>query len=227
MMDRIRLLERRDVDEIIILDISATPNNRGPRYEEIKGLCENLFMPVTFGGGVRSLNDIRRLLACGADKIAIGNAGIERPELISESAAKFGSQAVVVSIDVGNHENGLHQDQEGPRVFSKSGRIKTGLCPVAWAQEVEDRGAGEILLTSIDHDGMMDGFDIDLIREVSDAIDIPVIAAGGCGSYEHIAEVLRETKAHAIAVGAAFQFCDMTPKGACRYLAEQGFQVRL
>ncbi len=209
MMDRVRLLECREVDELIILDIAATPNKRAPRFDEVKALCQNLFMPVTVGGGVRNLCDIRRLLASGADKVAIKTAALENPSLIDEAARKFGSQAVVISID--------HSGSSNTR----------NICATAWAKQVESRGAGEILLQSIDRDGTMEGYDIDLIREVSDAVDIPVIAAGGCGSYEHVAEVLYNTKAHAVAVGAAFQFTECTPKGMSRYLHDRGFQVRL
>lgn len=215
-MDRVRLLDRRDVDELIILDVSATPNNRGPRFEEVTHLCENLFMPVTVGGGVRDEHDIRRLLAGGADKVAINTVAVERPEIIERAARRFGNQAVVVSIDV----------RDG-YVATHNGTTNTGRTPVAWAREVEDRGAGEILLTSIERDGTLEGYDLDLVSAVSDSVSIPVVAAGGCGSYAHIAEVLSQTNAHAVAVGAAFQFCDITPKGAARYLHEQGFQVRL
>jgi cyclase len=206
MLDRVQLMERREVDELIILDIAATPNNRSPRFEEVKALTENLFMPVTIGGGIKSIADIRRLLECGADKVSIKTAALRDPSFIGQAAAKFGSQSIVVSIDV-------HSDQ-----------VSTA---VALSELAERSGAGEILLTAIDRDGMMGGYDIDLIREVSNAVDIPVIACGGCGSYEHIAEVLHNTKAHAVGVGAAFQFLEMTPKGAARYLHEHGFQTRL
>lgn len=216
MTDRVRLLERRDVDELIILDIAATPEGRGPRFDEVSELCSNLFCPVTIGGGVRSIEDIRRLLAAGADKVAINSMACDQPKLIDEAAQKFGSQAVVVSMDV-----------LLGRIVGVCARGDTGRHPIEWAREVADRGAGEILLTSVERDGMMNGYDLDLIRSVADAVDIPVIAAGGCGSYQHIAEVLRETKAHAVAVGAAFQFKEMTPRGAARYLHEQGFAVRL
>jgi imidazole glycerol-phosphate synthase subunit HisF len=209
-------MERREVDELVILDIAATPNNRGPRFEEVRELTANLFMPVTIGGGVKNVSDIRRLLANGADKVALNTVACDRPSIIGDAARHFGSQAVVVSIDV-------HDE----RVVCACGRQETSRHPIDWAIEVEDRGAGEILLTSIDRDGTMDGYDIDLIREVADAVDIPVIACGGCGSYEHIAEVLYSTKAHAVGVGAAFQFKELTPKGASRYLHDQGFQVRL
>src|SRR5262245_53986968 len=143
--DRLRLIERRDVDELILLDISATPNNRGPRFEEISQLCENLFCPVTVGGGVRSVADVGRLLRSGADKVAIKTAALRNPRLIYEAAKKFGNQALVISID------------------SFSG----GFSAISWAKEVESRGAGEILLQSIDRDGTLGGYDLDLIREVS------------------------------------------------------------
>lgn len=214
-MDRIRLLERRDVDEIIILDIAATPNNRGPRFDQLSELCDNLFCPVTVGGGVRNVSDIRRFLAGGADKVAINTVASERPAFIDEAACKFGSQAVAISIDV----------LRG-RVHTACGRRETDRCPVAWAAEVEDRGAGEILLTSIDRDGMQSGYDLDLINQVSSAVSIPVIAAGGCGSYEHMREAL-EAGAHAVASGAMFQFMDCTPKGAARYLGEHGIATRI
>jgi cyclase len=217
-MDRVRLLERRDIDELILLDIAATPEGRGPRFDEIEQLCDQLFCPVTVGGGIRNINDIRRLLQCGADKVSINTAAIANPEFIDEVAQKFGSQAITVSVDA-----------EGSDVLSFAGHERRGnriLPLVEWVAEAERRGAGEILLTSVEHEGMMDGYDLDLIREVSDAVSIPVIANGGCGSYEHMRQAI-EAGAHAVAVGAAFQFKEMTPKGAARYLREQGIAVRL
>ncbi len=214
--DRMRVVERRDIDELVLLDVSATPNNRAPRFEEVTALCDNLFCPVTVGGGIRSVADARRILAGGADKISVNSAAVERPEIINELSEKFGSQSVVVSMDV-----------RGDCIFSRCGTQATNRDVVEWGIECEQRGCGEILLTSIDRDGGMEGYDINLVRAVSSAVSIPVIAAGGCGSYAHIAEVLYSTKAHAVAVGAAFQFCEMTPKGASRYLHDQGFQVRL
>jgi len=208
-------LERRDVDELIILDVSATPNSRGPRFEEVTQLCENLFMPVTIGGGVRHVGDFKRLLAGGADKVACCTGFLERPEFITEASEKFGAQAVVAAIDVKSHS-----------LWARCGSRQIERTPVEWAQEVEARGAGEILLTSIERDGMLNGYDLDLIRSVADAVDIPVIAAGGCGSYVHLEEAFN-AGAHAVAVGAAFQFTEATPRGAARYLHEQGFQVRL
>ncbi len=208
-------MERREVDELIILDIAATPNNRGPRFEEIKALTENLFMPVTIGGGVKNVADIMRLLAGGADKVAIGTAALEQPDLIAEASQKFGAQAVVVSIDC-----------RGMEVFAGPQRmVPTGRCAKDTAIDFERHGAGEILLNSVDCDGTLEGYDLDLIREVSAAVDIPVIACGGCGSYEHIEQAIR-AGAHAAAVGAMFQFCEQTPRGASRYLNDHGISAR-
>lgn len=216
MADRVRLLERRDVDELIILDISATPNNRGPRFEEIKQLCSDLFMPITVGGGVRNCNDIQRLLASGADKVAINTAAVKNPQFIKDAATKFGSQAVVVSIDVNSYG----------QAKIRCGSSDAGFTAVELASDVEALGAGEILLTSIDRDGTLSGYDLDLIRCVSSAVDIPVIAAGGCGSYQHMQEALA-AGAHAVASGAMFQFMDATPKGAARHLHQHGIPTRL
>jgi len=202
MADRIRLLERRDIDELIILDVSK----RAPRFNEIHALTDPLFCPVTVGGGVKSIADMRRLLAGGADKVSLNSAGLARPDLIEEACQKFGSQAVVVSIDVGR---GLAADEA-----------------ISWAVECERRGAGEILLTSMDRDGMMDGYDLEVIRSVSSAVSIPVIAAGGCGSYDDMVAAF-QAGAHAVGVGAAFQFKEMTPKGAARHLSERGIATRI
>jgi cyclase len=212
MADRLRLLERRDIDELIILDISATPNNRPPRFDEIKELLSNVFCPITVGGGVRSLGDIRRLLSVGADKVALGTAAT--PKLIEEASQRFGAQAVVISIDVKKTVN------------THCGRIDTLRDPVEWAKECEARGAGEILLTSIERDGTMTGYDLDLISAVSNALTIPVIACGGCGSYNDMTLAMK-AGAHAVAAGAMFQFRELTPKGASRYLNDHGIPARV
>ncbi len=206
MADRIRLLERRDIDEIIILDVSE----RAPRYDELQRLCDPLFCPVTVGGGIRDIASIRRLLAGGADKVAINSAARERPELINEAAAKFGSQSIVVAINDRGLDVGV---LEGESAASR-------------AVEAERRGAGEILLTSMDRDGMMEGYDLELIRAVTGAVSIPVIAAGGCGSYDDMVAAFH-AGAHAVGVGAALQFREMTPKGAARHLSEYGIATRI
>jgi imidazole glycerol-phosphate synthase subunit HisF len=215
MKDRLRLMEKRDVDELIILDIDATPNKHGPRFEEVSELCDNLFCPVTIGGGVRNEQDIRRLLRSGADKCAICTRASDEPGFIEQAARGFGSQCIVVAIDT-----------KDSRVFVDCGSRDTGRRPVEWAREVESRGAGEILLSSVVRDGTLKGYDLETIQEISEAVEIPVIANGGCGSYEHIVEAL-EAGAHACAVGAAFQFLELTPKGASRYLNDRGYNVRL
>lgn len=214
MIDRLRLLERRDIDELIILDISATPNNKPPRFAEIAELCGNLFCPVTFGGGIKTRDHCRMILAMGADKVSIGTAALESPDLITKASRKFGAQAVVISIDVNK------------TVWSHCGKKDTGRNPIQWAREAEDRGAGELLLTSIEQDGTLTGYDLDLILEVSNAVKIPVIACGGCGSYEHMAKAFN-SGAHAVASGAFFQFRDATPKAAARYLHDHGIPTRL
>lgn len=188
-----------------MLDIAATPNNRGPRFDLIKEVCSNLFCPVTIGGGVRTLDDIRQLLLCGADKVSINTEAIRRPEFIKEASDKFGAQAVTVSVDV--------------RGGDIAGAVKS-------ATAFESLGAGEILLNSVERDGTMQGYDVELISRVAESVNIPVIACGGAGSYEHIEQALA-AGAHAVAVGAMFQFCDATPKGAAKHLHEKGFSVRL
>lgn len=199
MADRIRLLERRDIDELIILDVSS----RAPRFDEVKRLCEPLFCPITIGGGIKNVSDIQRLLAGGADKVAINSMARHRPDFVRDASEKFGAQAIVVSIDA-----------------------RSGDDHAAQAALMESLGAGEILLTSVERDGTMQGYDLDLIRSVSEAVSIPVIAAGGCGTYEHMKEAM-QAGAHAVASGAMFQFREATPKGAARYLSEQGVATRL
>lgn len=211
MRDRLRLLECRDIDELILLDVSATPNGRGPRFDEVAELCSGMFCPITVGGGVRDCDDIRQLLRCGADKVAIGT---ERDAIV-DGAEKFGAQAIVASIDV-----------SGSQVHTGCGKWNTGVDPVESAKAFERFGAGEILLTSIDRDGMMCGYDLDLIRAVSSSVGIPVIVAGGCGTYEHARQAI-EAGAHAVAAGAMFQFTEQTPKGAARYLSEHGIPTRV
>ena len=215
MTDRIRVCERREIDELIILDIAATPNNRSPRFDEVRALCENLFMPVTVGGGIRNLNDIQRLLANGADKVSINSAAFQNSRLIADAATKFGSQAVVISIDA----------TSSGQVQTHCGSKDAGFTAVEWALDAERMGAGEILLTDIERDGTMEGYNLDLIRSVSEAVSIPVIACGGCGSYEHMEQAFN-AGAHAVAVGAMFQFTDNTPRGAARYLNEHGIPAR-
>ncbi|MGE3147529.1 MAG: imidazole glycerol phosphate synthase subunit HisF, partial [Pseudorhodoplanes sp.] len=174
-LQSIRVYNLREVDELIFLDIGATPGKGRPDFREIDELADNCFMPMTVGGGVRTIDDIRDLLAVGADKVAINSAAVETPDLVRDGAQEFGSQCIVVSIDVKRRGDGT------PEVVTHCGRTATGRDPVEWAKTVETHGAGEILLTSVERDGAMAGYDVDLIRDVTMAVNIPVIASGGCG----------------------------------------------
>jgi cyclase len=219
-MQAVKVYNLREVDELIFLDITATAEGRRPDFEAIDELADECFMPLTVGGGVRTIEDVRRLLQVGADKVAVNTAALESPGLIGEVARRFGSQCVVVSIDV-------RRTPAGNEVFAQAGTRPTGRDPVAWAKEAVERGAGEILLTSVERDGTMAGYDVPLTRAVSEAVDVPVIASGGAGSYEHMAEVLEQGGASAVAAASLFHFTEQTPLGAKRYLEARGFPVRL
>ncbi|MBI4511827.1 MAG: imidazole glycerol phosphate synthase subunit HisF [Deltaproteobacteria bacterium] len=219
-MQAVKVYNLREVDELVFLDITATRAGRSPDLDLIDELADECFMPLTVGGGVRTVDDVRGLLQVGADKVAINTAAVESPELISQVAARFGSQCVVVSIDA-------RKTARGYEVFTRSGTHETGLDPIALACRAQSLGAGEILLTSIDRDGTMSGYDLELTRMVSDAVTVPVIASGGAGSFEHMAAALREGKASAVAAASIFHFTQMTPLEAKRSLGGEGFPVRL
>lgn len=210
----LRVYEMRQVDEIILLDIAATPVGRGPEVAFVRDFAGEMFCPVTVGGGVHKLEHFRLLLANGADKVAINTAAVETPELISQAAEKFGRQAVVISIDV---KDGY--------VHTHCGTRKTDIDPVRWVRDVQARGCGEILLNSVERDGTLQGYDLALLSRVCSASVVPVVACGGSGTYEHLKEGL-DAGAHAVAAGAMFQFTDQTPAGAAEYLAKQGVRVR-
>ena len=215
--DAVRVHQGRQVDELVLLDVTATKEGRTPDLKMIDALARECFMPLTVGGGIRTVEDVRQLLRHGADKVVIGTAALERPRFVQEISETFGAQAVVVSVDV----------KDG-RPFSKCGtyREDEALTAPTWAYLAEQFGAGEILLQSIDRDGTMTGYDLDLIREVSQAVSIPVIASGGCGTPEHALEAIR-AGADAVAMGAMLQFTDFTPKDVARHLKESGVSVRL
>lgn len=220
-MQAIKVYNLREVDELVFLDITATREGRPPDFALIDELADECFMPLTVGGGVRTLEDVQRLLRVGADKVALNTAAVETPDLIRQIAQRFGSQCVVVSIDARRHQDGTYE------VYTRSGTHPTGWDPVGLAQEVESLGAGEILVTSIDRDGTMEGYDLDLIQRVSAAVNIPVIASGGAGNYEHMAQVLSSSKATAVAAASMFHFTHQTPLEAKRYLRDRGFNTRL
>lgn len=221
IMQAIKVYNMREVDELVFVDVTATGQEREPDFSCVDEIADECFMPLTVGGGIRTVDDVRRLLLVGADKIAINSAAVETPQLIRDIARRFGSQCVVVSIDYKKHEDGSYE------VFTRSGSLATGLDPVAWAKTVAAHDAGEILLTSIDRDGTMTGYDVELTRRVSEAVCIPVIASGGAGEYEHMAEVLKEGKADAIAAAAIYHFTERTPLEAKHYLRDNGFNVRI
>jgi cyclase len=219
-LQSLKVYNLREVDELVFLDVSATHDGRPPDFAQVDELADECFMPMTVGGGVSRVDHIQRLLAVGADKVAINSAGFEKPELISEGARMFGRQCIVASIDV-------RREGSGWQVYSHCGTRPTGLEPVAWAAEVESLGAGEILLTSVDRDGTMNGYDVEITRRVSQAVSIPVIASGGAGEFSHMAEVLKDGHASAVAAASIFHFTQKTPLEAKAYLKAQGFAVRI
>lgn len=204
-----RVHAARHVDELIVLDIGATPEKRGPDFAAIKELTRDCFCPLTVGGGVRNVEDVRRLLAAGADKVAIGAASHDDPQIINQASQKFGNQAIVAVVDCDQNHN-----------------IKPRFKAMNWCIEMQYWGAGEILLQSIDRDGTMVGYDLELIRSVSAAVDVPVIACGGCSGYEDMANAIR-AGASAVAVGALFAFTEATPRGAVEYLQKAGIETRI
>jgi cyclase len=211
---------RQGADELVFLDITASSDNRRTMIDVVERTAENCFMPLTVGGGIRTAVDVREMLLAGADKVSMNTAAIRKPELISESAAAFGAQCIVVAIDA---------KRSGPgcwRVFTHGGRNPTHLDAVEWAREAERRGAGEILLTSMDADGTKDGYDIDLTAAVSTAVGIPVIASGGAGSLEHLLRVLQDGKADAVLAASIFHFGEFTVGDAKEFLARRGIHVR-
>lgn len=217
----VKVYNLRGVDELIFLDIKATSLNHHPDFDLVDEIADECFMPLTVGGGIRTIEDIRRLLSVGADKVSINTQAVLAPDFIRLAAESFGSQCITVSIDVKKN----HQGQD--EVFIFSGAKATGLSPLQLARQVELLGAGEILLTSIDRDGTMRGYDLELIREVAGAVAIPVIASGGAGNYEHLASAISEGGACAVAAASMFHFTEQTPQEAKIFLQSKGIDVRL
>jgi cyclase len=219
-MQAIKVFNMREVDELVFLDITATQQGRAPDFATIDELADECFMPMAVGGGIRTIEDVQKLLRVGADKVVVNTAAVESPDLITQIANRYGAQCVVVSIDARRNTDG------GYEVYTHSGTRPTGIDPMDLARGVEKLGAGEILITSIERDGTMTGYDLELTRQVSEAVSIPVIASGGAGSYEDMAQVLRAGQVSAVAAASIFQFTQQTPLEAKRYLAAQGFQMR-
>jgi len=216
-----RIYDAEGADELCFLDITASAENRATLYDAVRRTAEQCFMPLTVGGGVRNVDDIRKLLLAGADKTSINTAAVTRPDFVREAAEKFGSQCIVVAIDA---------KQTGPsawEVFTHGGRNATGLDAIDWAKRMATLGAGEILLTSMDRDGTKAGFDIPLTRAVADAVRIPVIASGGVGTLEHLVEGIRDGHATAVLAASIFHFGTYRIAEAKAYLAKAGVAVRL
>ena len=214
--------------ELVFLDITATSDARKTVAEMVRRVAENVFIPFTVGGGIRTVEDMRAILREGADKISVNSAAILRPELISEGAEKFGSQCIVVAIDARRRQKDAEADFiPGWNVYRSGGRIDTGLDAIEWAKEAERRGAGEILLTSMDGDGTKAGYDLALTRAVADAVSIPVIASGGAGTPEHFYEALTEGGADAALAASLFHYKELEIREVKEYLAARGIPVRM
>jgi cyclase len=196
-VEQARLYDEQGADELVFLDISATHEGRKTTFELVGRVAETVFMPLTVGGGIREVDDMRNLLLAGADKISVNSAAVKRPELLSEGAARFGAQCIVLAIDARRHDSSWE-------VYVNGGRIPTGLDVVDWAVRAVELGAGEILLTSMDADGTLAGYDIELTRTIAEAVSVPVIASGGAGSMSHFAEVLTDGKADAALAASLF-----------------------
>ena len=215
-----RFYDAEGADELTFLDITASSDNRGTLFDVVSRTAEQCFMPLTVGGGVRSLEDIRKLLLAGADKVSINTAAVHRPELVKEGAEKFGSQCIVVAIDA---------KQTGPdkfEIFTHGGRKATGLDAVEWAQRMAELGAGEILLTSMDRDGTRSGFNLPLTRAVADAVTIPVIASGGVGTLDHLAEGILQGHATGVLAASIFHFGEYSIRQAKDHMKAAGIAVR-
>lgn len=214
----VRVFNARDVDEMVFLDLDASASGIKPWL--LKEVAKECFMPLTIGGGIKTLEDIRLVLQCGADKVSINTAALENPEFISKAASVFGRQCIVVSIDV-KKINGRYE------VFKNGGRDAADKEATVWAEEAEKLGAGEILLASIDHDGLMDGYDLDLVSKVANAVKIPVIVAGGAGKLEDFPPLIKEAGASAVAAASIFQYTQTTPLNIKQYLKEKGVETRV
>jgi cyclase len=222
--DPVELAARYDVegaDELVFLDITASSDARDTMIDVVTRTAEQVFIPFTVGGGIRGVEDARRMLRAGADKVSINTAAVQRPELIGEIAEEFGAQCVVVAIDARRGEGG-----SGFEVFTHGGRTGTGIDALDWAARAEALGAGEILLTSMDRDGTRDGFDIELTRAISERVNIPVIASGGVGSLDHLVEGVLEGKADAVLAASIFHFGEHTVHEAKQHMAAHGITVR-
>ncbi|HYE36622.1 imidazole glycerol phosphate synthase subunit HisF [Methylocaldum sp.] len=218
-----RRYDREGADELTFLDITASSDNRDTMVHVVEQVAGEIFIPLTVGGGIRTLDDIRRMLNAGADKVSINSAAVARPEFVREAAERFGSQCIVVALDA-------KQVSENPKrweIFTHGGRKPTGLDAIEWACRMVAYGAGEILLTSMDRDGTKQGFDLELTRAISEAVSVPVIASGGVGNLQHLADGILQGKADAVLAASIFHFAEYAIREAKEHLAAQGIEVRL
>jgi cyclase len=221
--DPVEIARRYDeagADELTFLDITASSDARDTIVDVIGRVADQVFIPLTVGGGVRSVEDVRKLLNAGADKVSINTSAVENPALVEQAARRFGSQAIVVAIDA-------RAAGDGWEVYTHGGRKARGIDAVKWARAMTDRGAGEILLTSMDRDGTKSGFDLELTRAVASAVPVPVIASGGVGTLEHLAEGIEKGGADAVLAASVFHFGEITVPEAKRFLAARGIEMRL
>ncbi len=227
-VEQAKVYDAEGADELVFLDITATHEARDIVIEMVRSVADTVFIPFTVGGGIRSVEDMRAILLAGADKVSINSAAVNNPALIEQAARKFGSQCIVVAIDA-RRRSAEEQTERGPGwdVYVSGGRINTRLDAVEWAQEVEERGGGEILLTSMDGDGTQAGYDIALTRVISDAVSIPVIASGGAGKLEHFAEALTDGGAAAALAASLFHFRQLSIMQVKQSLREAGVPVRI
>ena len=220
-----RRYDREGADEITFLDITATHDNRDTIVHVVEQVASEVFIPLTVGGGIRTLDDIRRMLNAGADKVGINSAAVSNPEFVREAAQRFGSQCIVVAMDAKK----VSQPNEADRweIFTHGGRKATGIEAIGWAKKMVDYGAGEILLTSMDRDGTREGFDLPLTRAISEAVTVPVIASGGVGNLDHLADGVIEGKADAVLAASIFHFAEYSIQQAKEYMASRGIEMRL
>ena len=215
-----RRYNEQGADELTFLDITASSDERDLLLHVVETVAAQVFIPLTVGGGVRKVEDVRRLLNAGADKVSINTAAVQNPQLVADAAGRYGSQCIVVAIDA-------KRSGAGWEVFTHGGRRQTGLDAVDWARRMQDLGAGEILLTSMDRDGTKSGFDLALTRAVADAVDVPVIASGGVGGLKDLADGVLEGRADAVLAASIFHFGEFTVREAKEFMAQRGIEVRL
>lgn len=226
-VEQARVYDAAGADELCFLDITASSDNRETIYDVVAKTAEECFMPLTVGGGVRTLDDIRKLLLAGADKVSIMTAAVKNPDFVREAAEKFGSQCIVVAVDAKSVAGSVGAPDEKFEVFTHGGREPTGIDAVEYAKQVTEKGAGEILLTSMDRDGTKQGFNIPLTRAISDGVSVPVIASGGVGNLDHLVEGVTEGHASAVLAASIFHFGEHTIREAKEHMKQAGVAVRL